>query len=58
MILMKEYKRKINQLVIQLTHLERNKYIINLAQEAAKKFKEMVKDNGTIAEIISIVLKD
>ena len=58
MTVMEEYKRKVNQLVIQLTHLKRNKYIINLAQEAAKKFKEMVKNSGTMAEIISIVLKD
>ena len=34
---------KNSQLVIQLMYLERDKYIINLAQEAAKKLKEIVK---------------
>lgn len=68
MTLMEEYKWKIDQLVIQLTHLERNEYdeyIINLAQEAARKLKEMMKIvedvgtiNGTMAEIISIISKD
>ena len=68
MTLMEEYKWKIDQLVIQLTHLERkeyDEYIINLAQEAARKLKEMMKIvedvgiiNGTMAEIISIISKD